>query len=812
MSKAIQRFSLDVTHPDVQASVRIMQGDDNRQWRFTFTNGGQPFILPARCTAMLVGTKPDDTVIENGLVVQGNEVIYDFGAADPENGIEQISTVPGSFEVQILLFDEYGAVLHAPRLWVTVFSSSYTERMANVSMDQLGGIKELIARLVGAEVSLEKLLGLMTSQGTVTIAPTQWTNTTPYKADIFMPSDVFGKGCVVLFAPEDDATKEAAGKAMLSMTIGGTVDNNAPTPDYVVIARAEGGEAPTIPLNFRYIVLKTGTEDKALVAMVGVDAVGALDEERVNELIKDALKVYEPPKVGNEVSIFIDGVKGTSSHSASGIYKLSQEGTPLVAVLDGARYFYGGVVSFNEDGDCDTVEFFRTEVNADGAVYMEAIHVHNDNSADVINNSAAVGGGGGLTDLEVRMLINEVVPKWALSSNKPSYTASEVGADPANTAATKVSEHDAYTGSHQDIRLLIKALQEQVNKFLDVDDTTRDELSEVLALIDANADTLESLTSGKVNVTDIVNNLTTNVPNKPLSAAQGVALKALIDALSTGKLDASALTSEKIAEVLGFTPANADNVPTKLSQLEGDSMHRTATDKEKSDWNARQTAAQVEAAITTALEPYITEETADEKYVSAAAIPTKVSQLSNDSGYITQTTADGRYAKSEDIPTTPSEVGADPAGAAQAVAAQVAQDLANYYKKSESYSRTEIDSKISAIPKFAISVVSSLPTSGISTTTVYLVKNKTTSGDLYTEYIYVNNAWEELGKQTVNLSGYVTTSALNTALASYAKTSDIPTKTSQLTNDSNFAVTTNAEAWTLTMENGTTVERKVVLA
>lgn len=47
----------------------------------------------------------------------------------------------------------------------------------------------------------------------------------------------------------------------------------------------------------------------------------------------------------------------------------------------------------------------------------------------------------------------------------------------------------------------------------------------------------------KVNVSDIINSLTTNVSNQPLSAAQGVALKALIDALDTDKLDASELTS-----------------------------------------------------------------------------------------------------------------------------------------------------------------------------------------------------------------------------------------------------------------------------
>jgi hypothetical protein len=53
---------------------------------------------------------------------------------------------------------------------------------------------------------------------------------------------------------------------------------------------------------------------------------------------------------------------------------------------------------------------------------------------------------------------------------------------------------------------------------------------------------LGDIAVGKVSVTDIINNLTTNVTNKPLSAAQGAALKALIDGLATGKLDASKLT------------------------------------------------------------------------------------------------------------------------------------------------------------------------------------------------------------------------------------------------------------------------------
>lgn len=87
--------------------------------------------------------------------------------------------------------------------------------------------------------------------------------------------------------------------------------------------------------------------------------------------------------------------------------------------------------------------------------------------------------------------------------------------------------------------------------------------------------------------------------------------------------------------------------------------------------------------------------------------------------------------------------------------------LANYYLKSETYSQEEINSKISAIPKFSIEVVSSLPTSNISSTTIYLVTSGEETPNLYTEYIYTEYGWEKLGTQTVDLSGYATESWVN---------------------------------------------------
>lgn len=124
----------------------------------------------------------------------------------------------------------------------------------------------------------------------------------------------------------------------------------------------------------------------------------------------------------------------------------------------------------------------------------------------------------------------------------PTY--SDVGADKSGTASSAVSAHNTNTSAHNDIRLLIEGLTTRLNALANSTDEDLDQMAEIVAYIKSNKTLIDSITTSKVNVTDIVNNLTTNVTNKPLSAAQGVALKALVDAIT---------------------------VPTKVSELTNDS-------------------------------------------------------------------------------------------------------------------------------------------------------------------------------------------------------------------------------------------------
>lgn len=155
------------------------------------------------------------------------------------------------------------------------------------------------------------------------------------------------------------------------------------------------------------------------------------------------------------------------------------------------------------------------------------------------------------------------VPEWAKQPMKPAYTAQEVGADPIGIAAEMVNAHNNQPDAHLDIRLLIQQLTQRLDTIANSDDVSLDQLHEIVTYIKDNRDLIEQVTTGKISVTDIVNDLTTDLAGKPLSAAMGVELKRLIDTVK---------------------------VPASLSELTEDPQHRTVTDAEKEKWNSNKPA------------------------------------------------------------------------------------------------------------------------------------------------------------------------------------------------------------------------------
>jgi hypothetical protein len=138
-----------------------------------------------------------------------------------------------------------------------------------------------------------------------------------------------------------------------------------------------------------------------------------------------------------------------------------------------------------------------------------------------------------------------------------------------------------------------------------------------------------------------------------------------------------------------------------------------------------------------------------------------------------------------------------------------------FAKKSEV--QTQINEAIGGITEFDTQVVQSLPQTGVEGT-IYFTPNNHGTNDIYDEFIYVNNAWEKIGNTQVDLSGYAQSDdlayvAFSGDYENLSNRPNIPTKTSDLTNDSNFitlndvpvelpAVTSVDNNKVLTVDNG----------
>ncbi|MBR3806669.1 MAG: hypothetical protein IKJ13_07570 [Clostridia bacterium] len=118
-----------------------------------------------------------------------------------------------------------------------------------------------------------------------------------------------------------------------------------------------------------------------------------------------------------------------------------------------------------------------------------------------------------------------------------------------------ITTHNSNSEAHADIRTLLSELTTRLNTVANSDDVTLDQLKEIVAYIKNNKALIDSVTTSKVSVADIVDNLTSTSSTKPLSAYQGYKLKSLI--------------------------------PTALSQLNQSASYRTVTDTEKATWNSK---------------------------------------------------------------------------------------------------------------------------------------------------------------------------------------------------------------------------------
>lgn len=200
-----------------------------------------------------------------------------------------------------------------------------------------------------------------------------------------------------------------------------------------------------------------------------------------------------------------------------------------------------GIVETKRENENNNVELMRLKENINkmlgaDATTMEQLQTmiaYVDENKDILDE--IITGKVNVTDIVDDLFTNV--------SNKPLSAAQGVVLRGLIvTLQENLTSHNIDTAAHSDLRAELKALTDRITAILDSDDETLDELSEIVAYIKSNKTLIDAITTSKVSVSDIVNDLVTNVTNKPLSAAQGVALKGLIDTLQTA-MDGKAPTS-----------------------------------------------------------------------------------------------------------------------------------------------------------------------------------------------------------------------------------------------------------------------------
>lgn len=137
----------------------------------------------------------------------------------------------------------------------------------------------------------------------------------------------------------------------------------------------------------------------------------------------------------------------------------------------------------------------------------------------------------------------------------------------------ELSAHNVSEAAHDDIRRLVADISTRVNTALNSDDITLDQLSEIVDYIKNNRGLIDGITTSKVSVSDIVDNLTSTADKKPLSAKQGKVLKGELDtvkkSVSDGKKNvAAAITAKGVSTVsTDENPATFDTLASNIQLI-----------------------------------------------------------------------------------------------------------------------------------------------------------------------------------------------------------------------------------------------------
>ena len=137
------RFTLDLQKTQSQISIPVTRGDTARKWHISLSDGSLPYAIGDGFLAKLEIKRPTESYIEQFCPIEnGTTIVYDFS----QN--ENTAAVEGIHECSVVIYDEDGGRIAAPRFTMIVSDRIINSDDINLSDDDVTAVDLMIAEEV----------------------------------------------------------------------------------------------------------------------------------------------------------------------------------------------------------------------------------------------------------------------------------------------------------------------------------------------------------------------------------------------------------------------------------------------------------------------------------------------------------------------------------------------------------------------------------------------------------------------------------------------------------------------------------------
>lgn len=167
------RVSLDMFDTLSQTKIKAKKCDSACQIHITLTGHGKIYKIGEGCYATFNAKKSDGTFVYDKCSIEGNTIVYDFGASIDKDGICQVSACEGIVECEVTLYNAESHQLTSPRFTLFIDGTVYNGEEI-ISTPEANVLKELINEtnnlINDVETRLEKGVLCITGEGAPTSA------------------------------------------------------------------------------------------------------------------------------------------------------------------------------------------------------------------------------------------------------------------------------------------------------------------------------------------------------------------------------------------------------------------------------------------------------------------------------------------------------------------------------------------------------------------------------------------------------------------------------------------------------------------